>query len=122
MPTINVVSKKKTGVTITNGVTSSAGDQIITSEINSVSFVSEDISKQIGSGVYSFDTTHAFIHHSLEVFVNGMRLSPNADYEENTSFNGFSLLFTSYFFKSIDVGISITFLLSGYNVSLINSE
>ena len=92
MPTINVVSKKKTGVTVTNGATSSAGDQIITSTINSVSFVSEDISKQISSGLYSFDTTHAFIQHSLEVFVNGMRLSPNADYEENSSFNGFSLI------------------------------
>ena len=92
MPTINVVSKKKTGVTITNGVSSSAGDQIITSAINGVSFISEDISKQIASGGYSFDTTHAFIQHSLEVFVNGMRLSPNADYEENTSFNGFSLI------------------------------
>lgn len=94
MPTINVVSKKKVdpAVKITNGVTSAAGDQIITSTINSVSFVSEDISKQIAPGVYSFDTTHAFIQHSLEVFVNGMRLSPNADYEENTSFNGFSLI------------------------------
>jgi hypothetical protein len=92
MATISIASKKKTGVTITNGITSSAGDQIITSTINSVSFVSEDISKQIVVGKYSFDTTYAFIQHSLEVFVNGMRLSPNADYEENTSFNGFSLI------------------------------
>ena len=46
MPTINVTSKKKTTpVVITNGVTSSAGDQIITSTINNVSFISEDISK-----------------------------------------------------------------------------
>ena len=92
MATINAVSKKKTGVTITNGVTSSAGDQVITSAINGVSFVTEDISKQITFGIYSFDTTHAFVQYSLEVFVNGMRLSPNADYEENTSFNGFSLI------------------------------
>lgn len=93
MPTINVTSKKKTTpVVITNGISSSAGDQIITSNINNVSFVSEDISKQIISGSFSFDTTYAFIEHSLEVYVNGMRLSPNADYEENLSFNGFHLI------------------------------
>ena len=93
MPTINVTSKKKTTpVVITNGVTSSAGDQIITSTINDVSFISEDISKQIVSGNFFFDTTHAFIQHSLEVYINGMRLSPNADYEENSSFNGFELI------------------------------
>lgn len=93
MPTISVTSKKKTApVVITNGISSSAGDQIITSNINNVSFVSEDISKQIISGNFSFDTTYAFIQHSLEVYINGMRLSPNADYEENSSFNGFDLI------------------------------
>lgn len=94
MATINVISKKKTTqpIKITNGLTSSVGDQIITSAINGVEFVSEDISKQIAPGIFSFDTTYSFIQHSLEVFVNGMRLSPNADYEENASFNGFSLI------------------------------
>ena len=92
MATINVVSRKKTGVTIVKNESSSVGEQITTSSINGVSFVTEDISKQTVYGYYSFDTTHAFVQHSLEVFVNGMRLSPGADYEENTSFNGFSLI------------------------------
>ncbi len=92
MAIINIVSKKKTGVTITKNEFSDVGEQITTSTINDISFVTEDISKQAVSGYYSFDTTHSFFEHSLEVFINGMRLSPGADYEENTSFNGFSLI------------------------------
>jgi hypothetical protein len=92
MPTINVVSRKKTGVTITKNEFSDVGEQITTSTINDISFVTEDISKQAVYGQYSFDTTHSFFQYSLEVFVNGIRLSPGADYEENASFNGFSLI------------------------------
>ena len=92
MPTINVVTKKKAGVVITNNQSSSVGEQITTSSINGVSFVTEDISKQIAPDTYYFDTTHAFVQYSLEVYINGIRLSPNADYEENESFNGFYLI------------------------------
>lgn len=92
MPTINVVSRRKTGVTIVKNEFSDVGEQITTSTINDISFVTEDISKQTAYGYYSFNTTHSFFQHSLEVFVNGMRLSPGADYEENESFNGFSLI------------------------------
>lgn len=93
MATINVISKKKSKpVTIVNSVSSSVGEQITTSTINSVSFVTEDLSKQIAPDIYYFDTTHSFIQYSLEVYVNGIRLSPGADYMENSSFNGFEMI------------------------------
>ena len=93
MATINIISKKRTApVTIVNSASSSVGEQITTSTINNVSFVTEDISKQIGPGIYYFDTTHSFVQYSLEVYVNGIRLSPGADYVENSSFNGFEMI------------------------------
>ena len=93
MATINVVSKKKTTpVIIIKSESSSVGEQITTSTINSVSFVTEDLSKQILPGIYYFDTTHSFVRYSLEVYINGIRLSPGADYVENISFNGFELI------------------------------
>jgi hypothetical protein len=93
MSTINVSSKKASaGVTITNGVDTGLGDMLISSSINGVMFMSEDISKQIGYSGLFFNTSYQYLTHSLEVFVNGMRLSPGGDYQENSNSDGFNLI------------------------------
>lgn len=93
MATINVSSKKASaGVTITNGVDTNLGNMIISSSINGVVFMSEDISKQIGYSGNFFNTSYKYITHSLEVFINGIKLSPGFDYQENLNSNGFNLI------------------------------
>lgn len=109
MPTINITTKKASaGVTITNGNATNLGDVIISSSINGVVFMSEDISKQIGYSGNFFNTSYKYIQHSLEVFVNGIKLSPGFDYEENLESNGFNLIeINANFQKWINAGTCI---------------
>ena len=109
MATINVSPKKASaGVTITNGVNTELGDTVISSSINGVMFISEDISKQIGFSGNFFNTSCRYITHSLEVFVNGMRLSPGYDYQENSNSDGFNLIeINANFQKWINSGTCI---------------
>jgi hypothetical protein len=109
MASIHVTTKKASAdVKVTNGVATNLGDVIISSTINGVIFMSEDISKQIGySGIF-FNTSYKYIAHSLEVFINGMKLSPGFDYEENSESNGFNLIeVNANFQKWINSGTSI---------------
>lgn len=93
MATINVSTKKASaGVTITNGEATNLGDMIVSSSINGVMFMSEDISKQVGYSGNFFNTSYKYIQHSLEVFINGIKLSPGFDYQENSNLNGFNLI------------------------------
>jgi len=109
MPTINILTKKApSGVTITNGTATDLGDAIISSSINGVVFMSEDISKQIGYSGNFFNTSYSYLTHSLEVFINGMKLSPGFDYEENLDSNGFNLIeINANFQKWINSGTCI---------------
>lgn len=109
MPTINILTKKApAGVTITNGIATDLGDVIISSSINGVVFMSEDISKQIGYSGNFFNTSYNYLPHSLEVFVNGLKLSPGFDYEENLNLDGFNLIeINANFQKWINAGTCI---------------
>jgi hypothetical protein len=92
MATINVATKKQGKASVTNGVATNLGDVIISSSLAGVTFMSEDISKQIGCSGCFFNTSYKFLAHSLEVFINGIKLSPTFDYEENDLSNGFTLI------------------------------
>ena len=109
MPTIHVTTKKAAaGVKVTNGIATNLGDVIISSTINGVIFMSEDISKQIGYSGNFFNTSYQYVTHSLEVFINGMKLSPGFDYEENLDSNGFNLIeINANFQKWINAGTCI---------------
>jgi hypothetical protein len=109
MPTINIMTRKApAGVTITSGVSTELGDVIISSSINGVVFMSEDISKQIGYSGNFFNTSYNYLPNSLEVFINGLKLSPGFDYEENLNLDGFNLIeINANFQKWINAGTCI---------------
>jgi hypothetical protein len=92
MATINITVKKQSGALVTNGVATNLGDVITSVALSGVTFMNEDISKQIGFSGNFFNTSYKFLAHSLEVFINGMKLSPAFDYEENSESNGFTLI------------------------------
>lgn len=92
MATINIATKKQTGASVTNGVATNLGDAIISTSVGGATFMNEDISKQIGYSGNFFNTSYKFLAHSLEVFINGVKLSPTFDYEENSLLNGFNLI------------------------------
>lgn len=92
MATINITMRKQSGALVTNGVATNLGDVITSVALSGVTFMSEDISKQIGFSGNFFNTSYKFLGHSLEVFINGMKLSPAFDYEENSELNGFTLI------------------------------
>jgi hypothetical protein len=93
MPVINIITNNATsGVTITSISPTEFGDPIVSSIINGVTFIQEDISKQIGPSLGVFGTSFAYIAKSLEVFVNGVKLSSGFDFEESLDLHGFSFI------------------------------
>ena len=93
MPTINIITQRvSTGVSISTDITSESSDSIKSTTINGITFIDEDISKQIDISKISFITSFLYVQHSLEVFINGVKLSSGFDFEENSSLNGFSLI------------------------------
>ena len=92
MPTIDIKTKLKPGVTIIQHEQTQLGDSITTSIVNGVSFISEDITKQTENELSSFFTSYRYVPGSLEIFINGMRVTPSFDYVENSESNGFNLI------------------------------
>lgn len=90
MPTISVRTRTS-GVTSSSN-SSSSGDNVTTVAIGQVSFITEELTSQISSGVTTFYTSNIFLQHTLEVYINGIRLSKDGDYSELVGLNGFSLI------------------------------
>ena len=90
MPVINI--KPSPNNSVDSEGSSSSGDSITNTTISGISFVSEELTKQINPGVTTFYTTHQFVQFSLEVFINGIKQSPGFDFNELDTKNGFSLI------------------------------
>ena len=91
MPVINITTNN--GGTVIEEGSTETGDSIIQISYGSISFISEDLSKQINGINQSFLTTYSFKKGSLEVYINGLKMSPGFDFEESVSLNSFSLIF-----------------------------
>ncbi len=68
------------------------GNSVIRTEINGVIHITEDITKQVLPGKYSYITSYSFVSSSLEVFVNGLKASHDFDFSEKTSLDGFDFV------------------------------
>ena len=88
MPILNIITKPK----IENNVETEFGDNVSSTTIGNISFMSEDITKQINGSNLSFKTSKPFEHASLEVYINGLKMSPNFDFVENDDLCSFSLI------------------------------
>lgn len=92
MPVINITTNRGGGTVIEEG-SSSTGDSIIQVSYGSISFISEDLSKQILGINQIFNTSYTFKKGSLEVYINGLRMSPGFDFLEEINLSSFSLIF-----------------------------
>jgi hypothetical protein len=97
MPTINLTRKQSNSVI--NEGSSSSGDGIVNTSVGGASFISEDLSKQIAPSNIIFNTSFEYLQYSLEVFINGMKLSVDVDFEENLDKNSFTL-------KELDIDLN----------------
>lgn len=88
MPIINILTKTKTE----SHHESEFGESISSTTIGNISFISEDVTKQINGSNLSFRTSNIFEHASLEVYINGLKMSPNFDFVENDDLSSFSLI------------------------------
>lgn len=89
MATISLKRRQSNSI-IKEGSTTT-GDAIVNVTVGGASFISEDLSKQITTNNVVFNTSYVYLQHSLEVFINGMKLSAEVDFEENLDRNGFAL-------------------------------
>lgn len=92
MPVINITTNRGGG-TVTEEAPTSSGDSIIQTSYGSISFISEDISKQISGSNITFNTSYLFKKGSLEVYINGLKMSSGFDFSENINLSSFSLIF-----------------------------
>lgn len=90
MPVINL--KPTSSNSVINENNSTSGDSITNTTISGISFINEELTKQIDIGITTFYTTHQFVQFSLEVFINGIKQSPGFDFNELDTKNGFSLI------------------------------
>jgi hypothetical protein len=88
MPILNIRTKTK----IQNNQESEFGEYISSTTIGNICFISEDITKQISGSNLSFKTSKIFEHASLEVYINGLKMSPLFDFIEDEDLSGFSLV------------------------------
>lgn len=97
MPTISIVSRPKS-----EAIESSAyATNIASTVINGVSFISEDLSIQINGSQIVFTTSFPFISLSLDVYLNGVKLSHGFDYRELPNTPGFEFITIDMNFSKI---------------------
>jgi hypothetical protein len=94
MATINVIKKATSSASTTEQSSTNIAEGIVLSTINGISFIEEDLTKQVDGVTNSFSTSFLFLSLSLEVFINGLKMSRGYDFLENTSLDGFSLILT----------------------------
>lgn len=94
MPIFNITSKPKAVVTEVENTL--GGTNITNVSMSGIEIISEDLSLQIASGKIMYLTSFKYVKSSLEVFVNGMRLTPVFDYIELDSYLGFSFVELDY--------------------------
>jgi hypothetical protein len=90
MPVINL--RPTANNSVNNEGNSSCGDLITNTTISGISFIQEELTKQIAPNNINFLTTYNFVGFSLEVFINGIKQSPDFDFIESPEKNGFSLV------------------------------
>lgn len=90
MPIFNITSKPK--ATITSVPDTSNGTNITNVFIANTPIINEDLSLQIAAGKMTYLTSFKYVKSSLDVFVNGMKLTPIFDYIELDSYLGFSFV------------------------------
>jgi len=97
MPTISIVSRPKPAA-----IESTAGATNITSTIISgVSFIDEDLSIQTNGSPLNFITSFSFVSLSLDVYLNGVKLSRDFDYRELPNVPGFEFIAIDMNFSKI---------------------
>lgn len=92
MATINVVKKITSSAIVNEQSSTNIAEGIVQSTINGISFLEEDLTKQVDGIATSFQTSFQFLSSTLEVFVNGIKMSRGNDFLEDSSGNGFSLV------------------------------
>lgn len=90
MAIINIPASSSLSV-INEGETDYATN-LIRTENGGIIYINEDITKQVSAGKSDYRTTYNFIGSSLEVFVNGMKVSHEFDFTENAAKNGFDFI------------------------------
>lgn len=91
MPIINISTSSGT-VEIKEEVESEYGESVTSTTIGNVSFISEDITKQINGLNTNFITSYSFIKGSLDVYINGLKMSSGFDFMENNDLSSFYLI------------------------------
>jgi hypothetical protein len=91
MPVFNIASKIVTGTTVTS-VNNSTSNSTTNSTVHGTSFITEDLSNQIGDPHFIYVTSYKFVPLSLEVFINGIMMLCDADFTAITDCNGFRLI------------------------------
>lgn len=66
------------------------GQSIIEITENGVVHIEEDLSIQLVPSLYSYSTSYKFVDATLEVYLNGYKLTQEVDFNESTTLNGFT--------------------------------
>jgi hypothetical protein len=90
MAIINIIGSS--GISIVNEGETDYATNLIRTENGGITYINEDITKQVVAGKSDYRTTYTFLASSLEVFVNGMKVSHEFDFTENASKNGFDFI------------------------------
>ena len=90
MPIININTKNKNSVEKIDST--EYGDSVNITTINGASFITEELSKQVSPGMKSFVTSFEFLRYSLDVYLNGIKLCLDVDFEESSNYRAFSLI------------------------------
>lgn len=90
MAIINIPTSSSLSI-INEGETEYATN-LIRTESGGIIYINEDITKQVSAGKSDYRTTYNFVSSSLEVFVNGMKVSHEFDFTENAAKNGFDFI------------------------------
>lgn len=80
------------GLSITNEGETDYATNLIRTDNGGIIYINEDITKQVSAGKSDYRTTYNFMASSLEVFVNGMKVSHEFDFTENVAKNGFDFI------------------------------
>jgi hypothetical protein len=92
MPVINIPTGQDISFSVEKIDSSSFGENIIRKTAGGVVYVSEEITKQILPDADIYEATYNFKLNTLEVFINGVKMSFGNDYSENLDQKTFSFL------------------------------
>jgi hypothetical protein len=92
MPVINIITGQNNSFSVEKIDSSDYGENIVRKTVGGIIYVSEEITKQILPDADIYETSYNFKLNTLEVFINGVKMSFGNDYSENLDQKTFSFL------------------------------